>query len=338
MKKLNNPMFNNLVCLILILSICSSNSFAQTWEVLGETPFHTDHTYGFGFEGKGYVIQGDDNNPLWEYSPSTDSWEEIGDFPGPSRGFAVGDDWNGKYYYGFGTLGQDIYNDLWVFDPVDTSFTELPSCPCTPRFHPAFIAHNDKIMMGTGSSETGNMEDWWEYDMITQEWTEKQTIPGGARHHPFFFSADSLVFLGGGHRDSWFQYNLNTEVLSAIPNTPLGRVAGTQFNYDGKGFLLAGDDATHSHVPVSQTFMFYDPQLMEWGYLPTLPEGSRWAPSSMIIDDILYYFDGLDYDSPDLNTMWKFDLSKLDCLPAANLSVNNIDDSYAELSWITFFH
>jgi len=190
--------------------------------------------------------------------------------------------------------------------------------------------------MGTGSGPAGNMEDWWEYDMITQVWTQKQNIPGGARHHPFFFAAGNSVFLGGGHRDSWFEYNLDTEELTSIDNTPLGRVAGTQFNYDNKGFLLGGDDATHSHVPPSQTFMFYDPQVQEWGYLPPLPEGSRWACSSFIIDDILYYFDGADYDTPTNSSVWKFDLSKLNCLPPSNLSASNLDETAADLSWISY--
>ena len=332
--KLNSYIFY----LFILTPLFSTSANAQTWEMLGEPPFHTDHTYGFGFEGRAFVIQGNNGNPLWDYNPATDTWTEIGDFPGPSRGFAVGDEWDGLYYYGFGTLNGVALNDLWVFNPVDTTFTELPSFPGTPRYHPAFIAHNDKIMMGTGSSGNGNLEDWWEYDMITQVWTQKQNIPGGARHHPFFFSSGDQVYLGGGHRDSWFQYDLNTEVLTPIDNTPLGRVAGSQFEYDGKGFLLAGDDATHSHVPESETFMFYDPQVEEWGYLPPLPEGSRWANSSFIIDDILYYFDGLDYDDNSLNTMWKFDLSKLNCLPAANLNVGNqnLDGSYAELAWITY--
>ena len=326
----------NFACLFLFFIIYTTNSTAQSWEQLGSPPFLTDHSYGFGIDGKAYVIQGNNGNPLWEYNPTDDSWTEIGDFPGPSRGFPVGDEWDGKYYYGFGTLSGNAMNDLWVFDPADESFTELPSCPCTPRYHPAFIAHNDKIMMGTGSTGNGDLQDWWEYDIITQVWTQKQNIPGGNRHHPFFFSAGNSVFLGGGHRPTWFEYNLDTEELTAIDNTPLGRVAGTQFQYDGKGFLLAGDDATHSHVPQSQTFMFYDPQLGEWGYLPPLPEGSRWASSSFIIDDILYHFDGVDYDTPANSSVWKFDLSKLNCLPPSNLNVSNLDETTADLSWITY--
>lgn len=300
-----------------------------------EPPFLTHHTYGFGYEGKAYVIQGNSGNPLWLFDPADNSWERIGDFPGPPRGFAVGDYWDGKYYYGFGNGNQgSALNDLWVFDPEDQSFTELPSCPCPGRAHPAFIAHNDKLMMGTGSSDNGDLSDWWEYDMITQVWTQKQDIPGGRRHHPFFFAAGNSVFLGGGHRNTWFEYNLDTEELTNIDNTPQGRVAGTQFNWGGKGFLLAGDDAGHDHIPDDETFMAYNPGTMEWEFFPPLPQGSRWANSSFIIDDILYHFDGEDYDNPaDARTIWTFNLNELNCLPAGNLNATNQPDGSVELFW-----
>lgn len=325
--------FRNLTifcCLLL-----SSSLFAQGWQMLdSQPPFLTHHSYGFGYEGKAFVIQGNFDNPLWLFDPADGSWTEIGDFPGPRRGFAVGDYWDGKYYYGFGNGQTAPLNDLWVFDPVDQSFTELPSCPCVGRAHPAFIAHNDKIMMGTGSNTNGNLEDWWEYDMITQEWTQKQNIPGGARHHPFFFASGNSVFLGGGHRNSWYEYNLDTEELTPIDNTPQGRVAGSQFNWGGKGFLLGGDDAGHDHIPDDETFMSYDPSTEEWEYLPSLPQGSRWANSSFIIDDVLYHFDGEDYDTPnDARTMWVYNLNELNCLPAERLNATNQPDGSIELVW-----
>lgn len=306
--------------------------FSQQWEQLGNPPFSTDHSYGFGIDGKAYIIQGNSGNPLWEYLPDTDTWNRIGDFPGTARLVAVGDDWDGKYYYGFGTANNNYFTDLWVFDPVDQSFTELPSCPCVGRSHPAFIAHNDKIIMGTGSSFNGNLSDLWEYDIITQEWTQKQNVPGGGRHHPFFFSVDNTAYFGGGHRDTWFQYDLDTEELSPIDNTPLGRVAGTQFDYNGRGFVLAGDDAGHRNIPKSESFMAYDPSTEEWEYLEPLPEGSRWAPSSFMIDEILYFFDGTS-ETASATTMWKFNLASLNCTPAKGLNASTTENGTAELFW-----
>lgn len=315
---------------------------AQEWVQLSDTPFGVHHSNGFGFGDIAYVIQGEPNtsgedfgrNNLWEYESNTDTWTKIGIFPGPARSFPIGDDWNGKYYYGFGVNQGTYYNDLWEFDPVDQSFTQLPSCPCQGRAHPALIAHKEKIFMGTGSTANGDLEDWWEYDMNTQEWTQKENMPGGDRHHPFFFGIDDKVYAGGGHLRNWLSWDMITEEWTPIDDEPDGRVAGSQLNHGGKGYLIGGDDRFHASIPDDESFMSFDPQTGEWSKLPPLPEGSRWAPSSFIINDQIHFFGGELNGFTDF-TVYKFDLNHLNCLPAANLNAVNITDTSADLFWLS---
>lgn len=310
---------------------------AQGWEQINTPPFRKHHTNGFGHDGKAYLLEGIFNeqasNEFWLYDPADDSWERLADFPGPARGIAIGDDWNGKYYYGFGNNGSQTFSDLWVFDPADMSFTELPSCPCVGRSHPSLVAHNDKIYMGAGSSANGDLRDWWEYDMITQEWTQKPDIPGGIRHHMFHFAIGDQIYVGGGHVDNWNRYDPATETWTPISNLPQGRVAGSQLDYDGYGLLIGGDDASHRNVPIEESFMRYNATSEEWEFLPSLPNGSRWAPTSFIVDDVLFFLGGInDVDGSD-NTMWKFDLELLNCLPTQNLSAEMLTESSATLEW-----
>lgn len=317
--------------------------WGQTWEQLNDSPFRDDHTNSFGYEGKAYVFRGipQDNgngpkNEIWVYTPEDDSWEMMMEFPGEARRISIGDDWNGKYYYGFGVGGPDgLLNDLWEFDPSDTTFTQLPSCPCVGRSHPSLIAHNDKIWMGAGSSFGSDVKDWWEYDMITQEWTQMPDIPGEIRHHTFHFSSGDYVYVGGGHVANWNRFDPENDEWMAIDDLPQGRVAGTQFNYAGLGFILAGDDRFHVHVPDFETFMYFTPETGEWEYLPPLPNGSRWAPSSFLIDNNLYFFAGLSDVVNQDASVWKFDMSSLGCLPPSELNAINIDDASAGLFWKT---
>lgn len=334
-------LFSKTSIVLLIVTLFSSILFSQGWESFGTAPFSTDHTNGFGFEGKAYVIEGRvNNNPtnrnrLWEYDPVTQDWTYLKDFDGPARSIAIGDEWNGKYYYGFGNgPASSKLTDLWVFDPTDLSFTELPSCPCIGRSHPALVAHNDKIFMGSGSGPNGDLEDWWEYDMITQEWTEKQDIPGPDRHHPFFFAIDDDIYVGGGHETNWIRWDMIDETWSAIDDLPKGRVAGTQLEYKGKGYIVAGDTDVHGVLPIEETFMCYDPVTGEWEYLPQLPLGSRWAPSSFIINDDLYFFGGVPHGNENSSDMWKFSMEQLACLPAVNMNAFNITESSADLIWL----
>jgi len=322
-----------------VILLCLSLS-GQTWERLNDTPFLKHHSNGFGIGDKAYIFEGtyeNDgpdgvSNEVWEYDPQADSWSRIADFPGPGRAIAIGDDWDGKFYYGFGSNFGGL-SDLWVFDPADESFTELPSCPCIGRSHPALIAHNDKIYMGSGSSIMGDLDDWWEYDIQTQVWTQKEDMPGGDRHHPFFFAHENKVYVGGGHKTNWLEYNLDTEEWKEIDNAPSGRVAGSQLSYKGKGLIIGGDDASHVHVPDFETFMSYDPASDTWSYLPELPNGSRWACSSFIINDELYFFGGLSDNMFGDVSMWKFDLEFIDCLPAQDLNTTAVTDTSVNIIW-----
>lgn len=244
-------------CMMILL--CFSISLpAQSWIQLNAPPFYRHHSNGFGYNDKAYVFEGTQeptevSNNLWEYSQDSDSWVQLEDFPGEARAIAIGDTWDNKYYYGFGVSLNGLLNDLWEFDPVDTLFTQLPSCPCTGRTHPALIAHNDKIYVGAGSTYYGDLSDWWEYDIPSGQWTQRPNIPGGPRHHPFFFASNQHIYVGGGHVANWIRFDSNTHEWEAINNLPQGRAAGTQLDYNGRGFILGGDDYTHHHVPASQT-------------------------------------------------------------------------------------
>lgn len=317
----------------LILVSFSLSVSAQQWEMLGDTPFlGKHHSNGFGYNGKAYVLEGIDYDDyytgateVWEYTPDTDTWTQIADSPAPGRAFAIGDEWDNKFYYGFG-IGK---KDVWVFDPADLSHTKLPDCPCEPRYHPAFVAHNDKLFVGSGSGNNGDLNDWWEYDMITQEWSQKPNIPGGNRHHPFHFSHDKYIYVGGGHRTNWIRYNPETEMWIEINDAPKGRVAGTQFGHNGKGYVLGGDTANHGEIPQPQSFMRYDPEYDSWEYLPGLPNRTRWAPSSFIIDDFVYFFGGLGYGTfANDNSVWKLDLLALD-QPSPTKDISDLKTIFA---------
>ncbi len=255
-------------CVVTFLTLAlMGNMNAQNWEQLDDPPFYKHHSNGFTYDGVAYVFEGtyteDSSKEVWKYTPEDDSWTQLPEFPGLGRAISIGDDWDGKYYHGFGKGDPDdsegpfadYLNDLWEFDPATETHTQLPSCPCEGRSHPAFSAHNGKIMMGSGSTFNGDLKDWWEYDIATQVWTQKEDIPGGDRHHPFFFAVDNKVYVGGGHQFNWLEWNLDTEQWTPIDDTPEGRVAGSQFAFGGRGFLLGGDDYTHNHVPDVESFM-----------------------------------------------------------------------------------
>ncbi len=327
---MNKTLLTSAALLFFCLCFLGNFAAAQTWEQMATPPFFKHHSNGFTFDGTAYVFEGiltdDYSSRMWTYDPATDQWSQFESFPGNARGIAIGDEWNGKYYYGFGRTASSTLNDLWVFDPADTSFTQLASCPCVGRTHPAFAAYKDKIFMGTGSSANGDLDDWWIYDIPTDTWSQATDMPGGNRHHPFFFTDEDDVYVGGGHRTTWYKWNITDETWTQIDDEPSGRVAGTQFQHNGYGYVLAGDDRFHDKLPNDEYFMRYDPDTDAWEKLPTIP-ADKWAPSSFLVGDYVYFFGGLSVEDRDNREMIRFDLSSLDPIS----STSELEDGELEV-------
>jgi len=241
-----------------------------------------------GYSICGNTPSGNSKN-VQEYDPVNDSWTDLGDYPGPARGQGIGQTWNGKGYFGFGyePSGTKL-NDLWEFDPISNTFTQLPSCPGVGRTHPALVILNGKIYTGMGSGTT-NLSDWWEYDITTQVWTQKTSIPI-ARHHPYQFILNGYVYVGSGHHSSWYKYDPLNDTWTVVASLDT-RVAGTQFNYNGKGYALSGVTTGHTFFATGE-FYEYDPLIDSWNILNPHPGNSLWAPASFVINNYAYLYTG----------------------------------------------
>jgi len=314
---------------------------AQTWEPMESLPGGAadarHHPITFSFDGFGYLlagaVNGDEANDFMRYEASTDTWESLPNFPGAARSFSYGTSRGSKAYVGFGGADGVPFKDLWEYDTETEEWTELADCPCVPRYHPAFIQLDDKIYIGLGNNPS-NLQDWWEYDITTDSWTEKEDLPGPARHHPYYFGIDGIAYVGLGHGNSiggnlsvftdFYKYDPSTEEWTQLNDFPgEGRVAGTQFDYNGKGYVLSGDGDDHSFMEEGE-FWEYETQSDEWTQLTSHPGSSRWAPGNFIIDNYVYFMCGLS-DMQLESDMMRFELQPLatstDEITAASINV-----------------
>ena len=290
--------------LSFILAFTTSN--AQDWEAVAPLPGGPSdarhHPITFSIDGIGYLLAGTvgdtPENDFMRYDPVNDNWETLPDFPGAARSFSYGTSRGSKAYVGFGGISGQVFNDLWEFDSETEEWTELASCPCDGRYHPTFIQLDGKIFMGQGNNDT-NLNDWWEYDIASDTWTQKDDLPGPPRHHPFYFGVNGKAYTGLGHGNNlngtlqiytdWYEFDPVTDEWTVLNDFPgEARVAGTQFDYNGKGYILSGDGDDHFFMEDGE-FWEYDTSSDSWTQLPSHPGGSRWAPGSFVIDDYVYF-------------------------------------------------
>ena len=88
--------------------------------------------------------------------------------------------------------------------------------------------------------------------------------------------------------------NEEWELLESLPGE--ARVAGTQFSFNGLGYVLSGDGDNHSSMETGE-FWSYDPVSDSWTQLPPHPGTSRWAPASFIINGEVYLINGTTYSN-----------------------------------------
>ena len=296
---------------------------AQSWEQHADIPGGTrHHPICFSIDDIGYVLCGNPNpaetsdpalKDFYSYDPATDVWTKKADFPGSPRGFGVGLNYNEKGYVGFG-YGDNMYlNDLWEYDAEKDEWTQLPSCPCLGRTHPAFLAAQGKIYVGLGGVGT-NARDWWSYDLDDRRWTQEQAYPGIARHHPYYFTVDDIPYVGFGHSANAIHNDFgmfdpaNREwvLMNQFPSHE--RVAGTHFAFNGKGYILAGDNELHRYDEAE--LWEYTPTNDSWVQLPTFPEDGRWAPGAFVIGNRGYLIAGYARNTRVYhNDLWSYQLS-----------------------------
>lgn len=320
-------MRNVSICLLLLLAY--SVNFAQDWVQLDYYPGQgRNHPITFSIESNGYVLAGQNEagyylKDFYKYDTNTDVWTQLPNFPGYPRGYAYGIEHNDKGYVGFGSFDMGPLDDLWEYDPTTEQWTELASCPCGGRLHPAMLEAGGKIYVGLGSSDFENLDDWWAYDIATDTWEQKSDFIAEPRHHPYFFSIDDIAYVGFGHGadiyNDFYKYEPSTDVWTQVASLPAqGRVAGTQFAYNGKGFALSGDGENHSYLNTGE-FWQYTPETDSWLNLPPHPGYSKWAPGSFVVGDVLYFTSGLQYDdgnSETLNDLWRCNLDEIDGITA----------------------
>jgi N-acetylneuraminic acid mutarotase len=296
--------------IIFILNFIPILLVSQSWVQHSIFPFQgVHHPITFSYGQFGFVVAGSNTDHVYKYDENNGNWSQLSDFPGGERGYAYGVAVGDKAYIGFGSDLNGMYPiDWWEYNMISDIWTQKANFPNIGRNHPAMVNVGDKIFIGCGSNNTGNLGDWWEYDIPNDVWQQKIDLPANDRHHPFYFGIGNYAYVGFGHgsvigpgsnpnsnsniyndfyrydpsNDSWLQ-------LSDFPSE--SRVAGTQFSYNGKGYILSGDGDNHGPLD-SGEFWEYETSNDSWLQLNSHPGDAIWAPGNFVIDCNVYFLLG----------------------------------------------
>jgi len=121
---------------------------------------------------------------VWEYTISSDSWQQKADFPGGGRFRASAAVINGKGYLMFGVdENERMRKDMYRYDPGSDTWTRVLDFPQgIGRSYAAMRQVNNKLVM-FGGYDSLNVyhKDVWFFDPAAEHWTLQNDLPSFGR-------------------------------------------------------------------------------------------------------------------------------------------------------------
>jgi N-acetylneuraminic acid mutarotase len=326
------PIAMKIKIFFISLLICGISRGQNTWTQKSNYPDKVSGAVGFSIDDKGYIGLG--WNPsgtmaFWKFYPSTNSWAQISNFPGPFMGHSVGFTINNRGYIGTGLGGSNtLHSDFWQYDSLNDSWTQKANFGGGGRSEATGFSLNGKGYIGTGWNQGSFKKDLWQYDPSSDQWIQKASIPGPARIGAIGFAINGKGYIGlgsdsSGFRTDLWEYNpVNDQWAQkqSFPSTPRARVVAFVLNnicYIGTGNSSSGR---------LNDFWRYNATTDSWtqvANLGTLPrqfsvafeiKGKGYVGTGADAG-APYYHDFWEY-SPDLSTrIEEYDMAESACFP-----------------------
>ncbi len=178
----------------------------QVWTKVGKLPDESD-TYswcravviGRDVYIRGAMIEGSYDTgrfTIWKYTPSSNVWAKISDFPGGNRTDIVMFNIDSKLYVGMGTIpesqGNRHQSDFWEYDTQKDTWKEVAGYPVFDTSVAASFGCKGK---GFVLSNSGTL---FMYDPSSDSWTERNNFPDTPVGASLVAVGQDRVFIVGG--------------------------------------------------------------------------------------------------------------------------------------------
>lgn len=145
----------------------------DSWTQKNSTPDSLWRASAIAYQGKGYLFFGVANNgiyknKLYEYSPLTDSWAPLSDFPGVGRTYVGTSILNNELviFAGRDSIGNS-YNDMWNYSVASDSWSLSVNLPSNQRRGGICFSSNTAIYYSTGIDLNDvRLTETWKYDLF----------------------------------------------------------------------------------------------------------------------------------------------------------------------------
>jgi N-acetylneuraminic acid mutarotase len=248
----------------------------------------------------GYNSDDDTNNgylkDFWVYSPTSDRWVRIADFPGNARISSVGFSINGKGYIGTGYDGDKKLKDFWEYDPSTNKWTQKDDFLGGARYKAVGFSLLNYGYIGTGyGDDSVDKIDFYRFDPSAatgSQWMKVQSIGGSKRRGATAFTYNDKAYVctginnGVSLTDMW-EYDPTADSwtkkidLNDDSDWTITRQNACSLVFDGKAYVFLGETTSTLLSSIWQ----YDFAKDTWVEMSTFEGAARTSAVAFTVGD-----------------------------------------------------
>ncbi|WP_163711893.1 Kelch repeat-containing protein [Mangrovibacterium lignilyticum] len=200
------------------------------------------------------------SNDFYKYDTSSDTWEQIADFPGAGRIGAVSFTIDGIGYVGMGRDGGNSYKDFYAYDPSTMAWTQVNSYGGNKSSDGVAFVIDGEAYVCTGVDNTYN-DDFYKYNASANTWTKLRSISDATdddfdddydivRNNAVAFTSGGKGYVATGGKNTsgstvW-EYNPSTDLwVEKTSFEGSARYNAVAFTINDKGFLTTGQNSSY---------------------------------------------------------------------------------------------
>ena len=247
------------------------DSATDQWTGLGATPLEArvnatmvtdgDKIYvGLGYAAQKAYVDSAYLKDWWEYTPSTNTWKPLANYPSDNTVAPVTYCINHRLYvfYGCGYVQQ---NEVWQYDPSSDTWSRLPERDndALRAFGCAGAAINGFAYFGLGFN-SHNLRDWYRVTLPDIQWSACSALPGKGREFSACAADKDYVYIFGGRAfggdmtggeifETYLRYSPEKDRWEWCGTMPCGRAENQiAFTIDGTVYFGLGEDETGTAI------------------------------------------------------------------------------------------
>ncbi len=190
---------------------------------------------------------------FWVFTPETDSWRKLADFPSNFTDACVSFVYNDEIVVANGFSESGYGGEIWKYRPDDDRWYRLKNFEGQWRFGGVLCANEQHIFFGTGFG-IGNLNDWWEYLPQSDSWKKLRAMPDKGRVNGVSLTIDNRYFVATGRHfgGNIGRGHLKSDVMEYDPRKNSWHKAGelpdgnrenaVAFVIDGRGYIGLGEN------------------------------------------------------------------------------------------------